>query len=261
MVVIALITKNNSKVFTQFKTMGWIVTLVFIVVYIGGTMNTIHLLSTHDEYYPEYFLPESVLGLILLVVMVIICLCEYPFIYGTVAINTATRLRRFSYTCGSNHKCSDLISRHLSAFGWAGPIYSIQIFAVTMVHSLVRFFADPLAYVIDSMGFLILVFFSVIVFHELYLMIRHPKNCCYCKNLIKILLCIAVVLSYYGLASSLLLLLKHYKDLSPLVDSTKLVQYLISSAFIGLLGYFGRKKITEILKESEDGDRDIDLTI
>ena len=252
-ITIASSAKNSSKIFTQFKIFGWIFTLSLFGVYIGVTEHAIHLLSTHEEYYPEYFLPESVLQLMFLIVMVIIFSCEYPLIYNT--INTSKQ-SRFSYKHQRNRevyvaKCRDLIFRHLSAVGWAGPIYGIQTFALLIVFITILFFADPLKTLIITMGLILVMVVSVIVLHELFLMIRHPKKCCHCKNHIKILFWVAVLLMYLGLASCLTSLLNHYKDLSPLLDSTKLVQYLISSACIALLGYLGKKKIAEIFKEKK----------
>ena len=249
-------SKNTSKTFTQFKIFGWIFTLSLFGVYISCSVHAIHLLSTHEEYYPEYFLPESVLQLMFVLVMVIIFSCEYPLIYNT--INTS-RQSRCSYKHQRNHlkaKCRDLIFRHLSAVGWAGPIYCVQTFAVAMVYIGVYFFANPLEVFINTLGILIILCFSVIILHELYLMIRHPKKCCHCKNHVKILFCVAVVLVYAGLAECILLLLKHYKDLSPLFDITKVVQYLISTACVALLGYLGKQKLTKLLKESEEASTD-----
>ena len=255
MITIASSTKNNSKVFTQFKLFWWLTTLLSIGFHSGITMKSIHLLGTHEEYYPEYFLPESVLKLLSLLVMLIIFLCEYPYVYSIIS---TSRQSRFSYKDVRNLKLAkfrDLISCHLSALGWAGMCYGIQMFALGMVYIVVSFFANPLDVFIGTMGAILIATISVIIIHELYQMIRHPKYCCHCKNHFKILFCVAVALFYFGLASCLFLLLKHYQDLSPLLDSTKLVQYLISSACIALLGYFGKNKINEILKESEDSNR------
>ena len=109
MITIASSNKNTSKTFTQFKIFGWILSLSLFGMYIGVTVYAIHLLNTHEEYYPEYFLPESVLQLMLVLVMLIIFPCEYPLIYNT--INTS-RQSRFSYKHGRNHKvanCRDLM--------------------------------------------------------------------------------------------------------------------------------------------------------
>ena len=250
-------TKYKSNIYTQFKIVGWIIT-AYMGVHIGRTVYTIHLLSKHEEYYPEYFLPESILQLMfVLVIGIIFLICEYPLIYSTINTNNSSRQSRFSYEHGRTHKvanCRDFIFRHLSAVGWAGPIYGIQTFPLLFVSITVHFFANPLKTFINTMGILLVIVLSAIVLHELFLMIRHPKKCCHCKNHIKILFWVAVLLMYLGLASCLLLLLNHYKDLSPLLDSTKLVQYLISSACIALLGYLGKKKIAEIFKENEEGD-------
>ena len=40
-------------------------------------------------------------------------------------------------------------------------------------------------------------------------------------------------------------LLNHYKDVSPLFDSTKLIEYVISTLLVAALGYFGKKKVKD----------------
>ena len=48
-------------------------------------------------------------------------------------------------------------------------------------------------------------------------------------------------------------LLNHYKDVSPLFDSTKLMEYVLSTLLVAGLGYFGKKKMKDWY---EAGDHD-----
>ena len=246
--IIASSTKNNSKLFTQFKIFGWIVTLSIIGIHSGTTIKTIHLLSTHEEYYPEYFLPESVIILGCVLIMAIIFLCEYPLIYS----NMTTFGQRRSIRSA---RCRHLTSRHISAAGWAGPVYGVQTLAVTLVYVGVQFFDKPLETLVIVISALFLTAVIIIFLHEIYLMLRHPKNCCYCANHTKILFLIAVTLSYLGFSQSLLILLICYRDLTPLLDSTKLIQYVISSAAVALFGYFVKQKLKQLWKDSEGDGR------
>ena len=251
-------TKHSSltKTLTQFKIFGWIVTLLPIGLYCYASVKTIHILSTHEEYYPEYFLPEAILGLASILVMILVFLCEYPLIYS---VMTAVRSSSRQGSSNIQRKCKYLISRHLSAIGWAGSVYGIQTMTYLMVYIGVYFMKDPFGYffliIVDSLLYTAVI---VIIVHELYLMLRHPKNCCCCRIHIKILFCIAFLLAYRGLETCLFLLLKHYKTLGLIFDSTKLVEYLISSLCVFLLGYFGKKKFLQIWKKSErECDREL----
>ena len=247
-------TKHSSltKTLTQFKIFGWIVTLLPIGLYCYASVKTIHILSTHEEYYPEYFLPEAILGLASILVMILVFLCEYPLIYS---VMTAVRSSSRQGSSNVQRKCKYLISRHLSAIGWAGSVYGIQTMTYLMVYIGVYLISTPFNTLIVTVGILFYTATIVIIVHELYLMLRHPRNCCCCRNHIKILFYVAVVFVYKGLSSCLFVLLTHYKDFGPLLDSTKL-EYLISSACIALIGYLGKQKFFESLKKIKEFDRD-----
>ena len=247
---IASSSTNNLKLFTLFKIIGWIYTLFIIGISTGLSGQAIYFLSTHEEYYPEYFLPESVMGLGFCVAMVIFFLCQYPLIYSTVTNYKSRRQKR----CLRKHLCKNLIANHLSAIGWAGPFYGIQALTVLLVHMGVFFFDRPLQMVIMAVSMLLFPVTLLSILQELLLMVRHPRNCCFCKNHMKIFFFIAVTLMYAGLGGFILTVARHYQDLSPLLDSTKLFQYLMSSAIVALLGYLGKQKFARLCNEIKGDD-------
>ena len=85
-------------------------------------------------------------------------------------------------------------------------------------------------------------------------MLRHPKNCCICSNYATIFFCIAIVFIYTGLSLYVIALLRHCRDVSPLFDSTKLMEYVISTLLVAGLGYFGKRKMKDWYEAGDNNE-------
>ena len=114
-----------------------------------------------------------------------------------------------------------VIRCHAVSLGWAGPVYSIQVFGVVIVYLGIYFINSPLEAVTYSSNYILQLAAIVVILHEVYLMSRHPKNCCICSNHATIFFCIAVVSIFTGMSLYVTALLNHYKDVSPLFDRMK----------------------------------------
>ena len=82
-------------------------------------------------------------------------------------------------------------------------------------------------------------------------MLRHPRNCCICKNHVMILICFALLSISYGVTYGIGPILSYYNEHSPLLTGNKVTQYVISSVCIALLGYFGRKIVKGTIEGME----------
>ena len=147
-----------------------------------------------------------------------------------------------------------VIRCHAISLGWAGPLYSIQVFGVAIVYLGIFFISSPLENVIYTLWYILLLAAIVVILHEVYLMLRHPKNCYICSNYATIFFCFAIVFIYPGLSLYVIALLRHYRDMSPLFDSTKLMEYVISTLTVAGLGYFGKRKVKDWYEAGDNNE-------
>ena len=119
----------------------------------------------------------------------------------------------------------------------------------------IYFIKSPLEAVTYSFCYILQLAAIVVIVHEVYLMLRHPKNCCICSNHATIF-CIAIVFIFTGMSLYVTALLNHYKDVSPLFDSTKLMEYAISTLLVAALGYFGNKKVKDWYEAGDDDNNE-----
>ena len=178
------------------------------------------------------------------VLMFIIFIVQYPLIYRKInkyLNNTSNNQQQMSPRWRRVIRC------HAISLGWAGPLYSIQVFGVIIVYLGTFFIISPFETVTFTVWCILLLAAIVVILHEVYLMLRHPKNCCICSNHATIFFCIAIMFIYTGLSLYVTSLLRRYKDVSsvPLFDGTKLMEYVISTLLVAGLGYFGKRKVKD----------------
>ena len=70
--------KRQTKRLTEIKLFTWCLSLLVISYYFGSNLQCTLLLVSHEEYYPEFFLPDSV-------IMFINFVGQYPLIYGKIS--------------------------------------------------------------------------------------------------------------------------------------------------------------------------------
>ena len=232
--------KRQTKRLTEIKLFTWCLSLLLISYCFGSNLQCTLLLVSHEEYYPEFFLPDSVIALMTEVLMFIIFIGQYPLIYS--------KLSKYLNDTSNNHQQTSprwrrVIRCHAISLGWVGPFYSIQLFGVAIVYLGILFINSPLETLTYTFWYIFLLAAIVVILHEVYLMLRHPKNCCICGNYATIFFCIALVFIYSGLSLYVIALLRRYRDVSPLFDSTKLMEYVISTLLVAGLGYFGKRKV------------------
>ena len=246
--------KRQAKRLTEIKLFTWCLSLSFISYYFGGSLQCTLNLVSHEEYYPEFFLPDCVIALMIEVLMFIIFIGQYPLIYRKIN-------KYLNDTSNNQQQMSPrwrrVIRFHAVSLGWAGPLYSIQVFGVIIVYLGTFFIISPFETVTFTVWCILLLAAIVVILHEVYLMLRHPKNCCICSNYASIFFCIAIVFIYTGLSLYVTSLLRRYKDVSsvPLFDGTKLMEYVISTLLVAGLGYFGKRKVKDWY-EAGDNDED-----
>ena len=206
---------------------------------------------SHEEYYPEFFLPDSVIALMIEILMFIIFIGQYPLIYRKInkyLNDTSNNQQQISQRWRRVIRC------HAVSLGWAGPLYGFQVFGVIIVYLGIFFIDSPLETVTYTLWFILLLAAIVVILYEMYLMLRHPKNCCICSNYATIFFCIAIVFIYSGLSLYVIALLRHYRDVSPLFDSTKLMEYIISTLLVAGLGYFGKRKVKDWYEAGDNNE-------
>ena len=236
--------KRQTKRLTEIKLFTWCLSLLLISYYFGSNLQCTLLLMSHEEYYPEIFLPDSVIALMIEILMFIIFIGQYPLIYrkiGKYLNDTSNNQQQISPRWRRVIRC------HAVSLGWAGPLYSIQVIGVVIVYLGMKFIDSPLETITYTFWFILLLAAIVVILHEVYLMLRHPKNCCICSNYVTIFFCIALVFIYTGLSLYAIAILRRYRDISsvPLFDSTKLMEYVISTLLVAGLGYFGKRKMKD----------------
>ena len=232
--------KRQTKRLTEIKLFTWCLSLILISCFFGSSLKCTLLLVSHEEYYPEFFLPDCVIALLIVVLMFINFIGQYPLIYRKInkyLNDTSNNQQQISPRWRRVIRC------HAVSLGWAGPLYSIQVFGVTIVYLGIFIINSPLETITYTFWYILLLAAIVVILHEVYLMLRHPKNCCICGNYATIFFCIALVFIYTGLSLYVTALLRRYKDVSPLFDSTKLMEYVISTLLVAGLGYFGKRKM------------------
>ena len=73
--------KRQAKRLAEIKLFTWCLSLLLISYYfVGSLLCTLNLVS-HEEYYPEFFLPDCMIALMIEVLMFIIFIVQYPLIY------------------------------------------------------------------------------------------------------------------------------------------------------------------------------------
>ena len=241
-----LIFGSSNKRLTEFKIIGWSIYIILMGIEFFLNIRSIHLLLSHEEYYPEYFLPDPVISLIVKLLMIVIHVCEYPVIYSRVHKCLSTDHQRLQPS-----KWKEVIRSHAIAIGWAGPLYFLQYAIVNVVNIVILFFNSPLITLLNIMYYGLLLAITVTILHELYLMLRHPRNCCICKNHVTILICLALYFITFGVTFYIYPILSYYNEHSPLLTGNKVTQYVISSVCVALLGYFGRKVAKGTIKGME----------
>ena len=243
--------KRQTKRLTEIKLFTWCASLILISYYFACNLKCTLLLVSHEEYYPEFFLPDCVIALMIVVLMFIIFIGQYPLIYRKMSKylnDTSNNQQQISQRWRRVIRC------HAVSLGWAGPLYSIQVIGVVIVYLGISFITSPLETVTSTLWCILLLAAIVVIFHEVYLMLRHPKNCCICSNYATIFFCIALVFIYTGLLLYAIALLRHYRDVSPLFDSTKLMEYVISTLLVAGLGYFGKKKVKDWYEAGDNNE-------
>ena len=241
-----LIFGSSNKRLTEFKITGWSIYILLMGIEFFLNIRSIHLLLSHEEYYPEYFLPDPVISLIVKLLMIVIHVCEYPVIYSRVHKCLSTDHQRLQPS-----KWKEVIRSHAIAIGWAGPLYFLQYAIVNAVNIVILFVNSPLYTLGYALHNLLLITIAVTILHELYLMLRHPRNCCICKNHVSILICFALLSISYGVTYGIGPILSYYNEHSPLLTGNKVTQYVIPSVCIALLGYFGRKIVKGTIEGME----------
>ena len=246
--------KRQTKRLTEIKLFTWCLSLLLISYIFGSNLQCTVLLVSHEEYYPEFFLPDCVIVLMIEVLMFVIFIGQYPLIYGKISkyLNDTSNQQKISSRWRRVIRC------HTVSLGWAGPLYSIQVFGVIIVYLGIFFINAPLETVTYTLWFILLLAAIVVILHEVYLMLRHPKNCCICSNHATIFFCIAIVFIYSGLSLYVIALLRHYRDVDvssiPLLDSTKLMEYVISTLLVAGLGYFGKRRMKDWYEAGDNNE-------
>ena len=253
-IFIFVLNQSQKRQIKRFKLFTWCLSLFYLSYYFASNLKCTLFLVSHEEYYPEFFLPDCVIALTIAVLIFIIFIGQYPLIYN--------KINKYLYDT-SNYNQQQISPRwrrvircHAISLGWAGPLYSIQMFGVAIVYLVIFFLDSPLETVTYSFWYILLLAAIVVILHEVYLMLRHPKNCCICSNYATIFFCIAIVFIYTGLSLYVIALLRHYRDVSPLFDSTKLMEYVISTLLVAALGYFGKRKMKDWYEAGEDKRRE-----
>ena len=243
--------KRQTKRLTEIKLFTWCLSLILISYYFGSNLQCTLLLVSHEEYYPEFFLPDSVIALMIEVLMFIIFIGQYPLIYRKIS-------KYLNETFNNQQQISSrwrrVVRCHAVSLAWAGPLYSIQVFGVLIVYLGIYFIYSPLETVTSTLWYILLLAAIVVILHEVYLMLRHPKNCCICSNYATVFFCIAVMFIYTGLSLYIIALLRHYRDVSPLFDSTKLMEYVMSTLLVAGLGYFGKRKMKDWYEAGDNNE-------
>ena len=254
-IFIFVLNQSQKRQIKRFKLFTWCLSLFYLSYYFASNLKCTLFLVSHEEYYPEFFLPDCVIALTIAVLMFIIFIGQYPLIYSKInkyLNDTSNNQQQISPRWRRVIRC------HAISLGWAGPLYSIQMFGVAIVYLVIFFLDSPLETVTYSFWYILLFNLAaiVVILHEVYLMLRHPKNCCICSNYATIFFCIAIVFIYSGLSLYVIALLRHYRDVSPLFDSTKLMEYVISTLLVAALGYFGKRKMKDWYEAGEDKRRE-----
>ena len=246
-------SQKRQKRITKVKLFTWCFFLLIINYYSWSNLQCTVFLMSYEEYYPDIFLPDCVIALIIEVFMFISFIGQYPLIYGKI-----NKLLNESFNNQQQipPRWRRVIRCHAISLGWAGPVYSIQMFGVAIVYLGIWFIHQPLEVVTYSFCYILQLAAIVVIVHEVYLMLRHPKNCCICSNHATIFFCIAIVFIFTGMSLYVTALLNHYKDVSPLFDSTKLMEYAISTLLVAGLGYFGKKKMKDWYEAGDDNNED-----
>ena len=243
--------KRQTKRLTEIKLFTWCLSLLLISYYFGSNLQCTLLLVSHEEYYPEFFLPDCVIALMIKVLMFINFIGQYPLIYSKInkyLNDTSNNQQQISQRWRRVIRC------HAVSLGWAGPLFSIQVFGVAIVYLGIYIINSPLETVTYTFWFILLLAAIVVILHEVYLMLRHPKNCCICSNYATIFFCIAIVFIYTGLSLYVIALLRRYRDVSPLFDSTKLMEYVMSTLLVAGLGYFGKRKMKDWYEAGDNNE-------
>ena len=245
--------KRKTKRLTEIKLFTWCLSLLLISYYFGSNLQCTLLLVSHEEYYPEFFLPDCVIALMIVVLMFIIFIGQYPLIYRKISIylyDTSNNQQQISSRWRRVIRC------HAVSLGWVGPLYGFQVFGVAIVYLGIFFIDSPLETVTFTFWFILLLAAIVVILHEVYLMLRHPKNCCICSNYATIFFCIAIMFIYTGFSLYVIALLRHYRDVSSvsLFDSTKLMEYVISTLLVAVLGYFGKRKVKDWYEAGDNNE-------
>ena len=182
-------SQKRQKRLTEVKLFSWCFLLLIICFYSWSNLQCIVTLMSHEEYFPDFFLPDCVIALIIEVFMLISFIGQYPLIYGK--INKL--LNESSNNQQQPPRWRRVIRCHAISLGWAGPVYSIQVFGVAIVYLGILFINQPLEAVTYSFCYILQLAAIVVIVHEVYLMLRHPKNCCNFSNHATIYFCIAIV--------------------------------------------------------------------
>ena len=246
-------SQKRQKRLTEVKLFSWCFLLLSICLYSWSNLQCTVILMSHEEYYPDIFLPDCVIALIIEVFMFISFIGQYPLIYSKIN-------KLLNQPSNNQQQIPQRLRRVIRclaiSLGWAGPVYSIQVFGVAIVYLGIFFINSPLEVVTYSFCYILQLAAIVVIVHEVYLMLRHPKTCCNCSNHATILFCIAIVFIFTGMSLYVTALLDHYKDVSPLFDSTKLMEYVISTLLVAALSYFGKKKVKDWYEAGDDDNNE-----
>ena len=244
-------TSAPNKRLTKLKMFGWFTYLSLMGNFTFIDVSMIHLIGTHAESHPEYFLPDHVFSLMVNLIQLVIQLCQYPFIYSKVT-------KHLKHPSANSSRFKTLFRHHAIALGWAGPIYAIQAFGRVAAYFVIYFFYSPIKSIILLGCYFLIIAVVVVILYEIYLMLRHPKNCCTCKSHARIHISLAVFIVVAGFVYSIFVMLSFYDNISQLFDSNKLIQFGISSLCVALLGYFGKGVIKDTL-QNQNSEMQIEM--
>ena len=154
--------KRQTKRLTEIKLFTWCLSLLLISYIFGSNLQCTVLLVSHEEYYPEFFLPDCVIALMINVLMFIIFIGQYPLIFSKISkyLNNQQQI---------SPRWRRVIRCHAVSLGWAGPFYSIQVFGVVIVYLGIFFINAPLETVTYTFWFILLLAAIVVILHEVYI--------------------------------------------------------------------------------------------
>ena len=135
--------KRQKRLLTEVKHFSWCFSLALLIIcyYSWSNLQRTVILMSHEEYYLDIFLPDCVIALIIEVFMLTSFIGQYPLIYGKInkLLNESSNNQQ-----QISPRWRRVIRCHAISLGWAGPVYSIQVFGVAIVYLGILFIYSPL---------------------------------------------------------------------------------------------------------------------